>query len=122
MSQRSNGEIVRAAYGAYLARQRQAFEDLLADDFTFTSPYDDAIGKAAYFEICWPNHERLVSFDIEKICEDGDEAVVLYRIARQDGKSFRNTEWMRFASGKIRNVTVFFGPSYQHGRFIKAAA
>ena len=39
--------IVRAQYEAFRDRRREDSEALLAADFTFTSPYDDAISRAA---------------------------------------------------------------------------
>ena len=48
----------------------------MTDDFTFTSPYYDAIGKAVYFEGCWPNSERIRTHLLEKIFKQGSEAFV----------------------------------------------
>jgi hypothetical protein len=60
-------ELVRKYYGAYQARNRKTLEDGLADDFTFTSPYDDKIDKATYFERCWPNSQRMtLSFGADR--------------------------------------------------------
>ena len=36
-------DIVRRYFGAYRMKDRKIVEDLLTDDFSFTSPYDDAI-------------------------------------------------------------------------------
>ena len=49
---------VRALYDAFRERRRQDAEALLAASFTFTSPYDDKIGRATYFERCWPNGDN----------------------------------------------------------------
>ena len=49
--------VVRAYFGAYESENRELAETLLADDFTFTSPNDDGIDKATYFERCWPNSD-----------------------------------------------------------------
>jgi len=46
---------VRALFKALISQDRPAAEALLDDHFHFTSPYDDAIDKATYFERCWPN-------------------------------------------------------------------
>ena len=119
MPQRSHSEIIRACYGAFISKDRKVVEDILADDFTFTSPYDDAIDKAAYFERCWPNSELFESFDIERIFEKGSEAFVLYRVVTKDGKEFRNTEFLTFDAGKIARVNVYFGPAYRDGAFVR---
>jgi len=50
----SHIDVVRAAFAAYLAQDRAAMDRLLAEDFVFTSPQDDHIGKAAFLEICFP--------------------------------------------------------------------
>jgi ketosteroid isomerase-like protein len=116
---RTQSEIIRALFAAYAAKTRDVVETLLADDFTFTSPYDDAIDRATYFERCWPNSARFRSVAIERICESGSEAFALYRVETVDGLTFRNTELFGFAGERVRSVTVFFGPSYRDGKFVK---
>ena len=49
----SNTDVVRAAFAAYIAQDRQAAERLIADDFMFTSPQDDHIDREAFFERCF---------------------------------------------------------------------
>ena len=36
-------DIIRAIFAAYMSNDRKAVEDALADDFRFTSPYDERI-------------------------------------------------------------------------------
>lgn len=50
----TNTEIVRASFAAYVDQDREAADALLADDFVFTSPQDDHIDKATWFERCYP--------------------------------------------------------------------
>jgi ketosteroid isomerase-like protein len=119
MSQTRRSEIIRACYGAYISRDRKVVEAALAEDFTFTSPYDDAIDRATYFERCWPNGGLFASFYIEKIFEHGPEAFVLYRVVTKDGKEFRNTEFLTFDGDKIDSVTVYFGATYRDGAFVR---
>jgi ketosteroid isomerase-like protein len=109
MPQRSNSEIVRALFAAYIQKHRGVIEDLLAEDFTFTSPLDDGIDRAAYFEHCWPNSDKIRNFDIERVAEEGDGVFVTYRCTLTDGKEFGNTEFFRVESGKVRSVDVYFG-------------
>ena len=52
--------IVRAQFEAYRDRRRDDSEALLAPDFTFTSPYDDAISRDDFFARCWPPGDRFV--------------------------------------------------------------
>jgi ketosteroid isomerase-like protein len=110
---------IRALFAAYLANDRKAVEDSLADDFTFTSPYDDGIDKATYFERCWKNSDWIERHELEKIFVDGDEAFVTYQCMARGGKSFRNTEFFAFAGDKIRRIDVYFGATYQDGVFVK---
>jgi len=119
MLHQSKSEIIRACYGAFISKDRKVVEDILADGFTFTSPYDDAIDKATYFERCWPNSELFESFNIERIFEKGSEAFVLYRVVTKDGKEFRNTEFLTFDGDKIVRVNVYFGAAYRDGVFVK---
>jgi ketosteroid isomerase-like protein len=69
-------EIIRALFAAYLADDRQAVEDILADDFRFTSPYDDEIDKATYFVRCWRNSDWIERHELEKVAVEGNEAFV----------------------------------------------
>lgn len=119
MAAPSKSKIVRRCFGAYRTRQRAMIEECLAEDFTFTSPYDDAIDKAAYFERCWPSGlDYIHSHEIEKICESGEHAFVLYKCATADGREFRNTEHFTFVGGKVRAINVYFGATYKDGAFL----
>jgi ketosteroid isomerase-like protein len=117
MASKNRSGVIRASYEAFIAGDRAAFEATMAEGFTFTSPYDDAIDKAAYFERCWPHHGLFASFDIERIFEQGDEAFVLYRASMKDGKEFRNTEFLVLDGDRIAQVHVYFGASYKDGAF-----
>jgi ketosteroid isomerase-like protein len=110
--------VVRAYFGAYESEDRAACEALLADDFRFTSPNDDGIDKATYFERCWPNREPSRDQQIESIVVEGDKAFVTYLCADAGGKSFRNTEFMTFSGERISSVNVYFGAAYQDGVFV----
>jgi hypothetical protein len=84
-------------------------EALLADDFHFTSPYDERIDRKAYFERCWPNADKIKSHRVEKLIAQGDEAFTLYEIETVDRAKFRNTEFFRVRDGKLIEVQVYFG-------------
>ena len=96
MASASKSEIIRAIFAAYLSNDRKAVEASFTDDFRFTSPYDDEIDKATYFERCWRISDWIERQDLEKILVDGDAAFVTYRCVAKDGKSFRNTEFFAF--------------------------
>ncbi len=110
--------LIRDLFAAYLVNDRQQVADALADDFRFTSPFDDDIDKAAYFERCWKDTGWIARHDIERIFVQGDEAFVTYRCLATDGRSFRNTEFVAFAGGKVRRIEVYFGAAFQNGRFV----
>lgn len=113
-------DIIRAMFAAYRDKDRKVVEDALADDFTFTSPYDDAIDKATYFERCWPNSlERIATNEIERIFAQGEQAFVTYRVVTRQGDEFRNTEFFVFAGDRIKSIDVYFGASYRDGVFVK---
>ena len=112
-------QIIRAIFTAYMANDRRAVENALADDFRFTSPYDDNIDKAAYFERCWRDTGWIERHQLEKIFVEGDEAFVTYICTAKGGKSFRNTEFFAFAGDKVRRIDVYFGATYRNGAFVK---
>lgn len=107
--------VVRAYLGAYESENRGAAELLLSEDFTFTSPNDDNIDRATYFERCWPQGDAARDQTIEKIVVDGDKAYVTYSCATGNGGSFRNTEFFTFTGERIASVDVYFGAAYQDG-------
>jgi ketosteroid isomerase-like protein len=118
MPGKSRSELIRGYFAAYQANNRDVIEAVLTDDFTFTSPYDDAIDRATYFVRCWPNSKLFKSITVERICEDGDSAFVLCRCETLDGKSFRNTELHIFRDNRLRGVEVYFGAAYKDGVFV----
>ena len=112
-------DLIRNLFAAYLANDRQRVEDALADDFRFTSPYDDNIDKATYFERCWRDTSWIARHEIEHIFVEAEAAFVTYRCLATDGRSFRNTEFMTFAGDRIARIDVYFGATYQNGAFMR---
>ncbi|CAN5841084.1 nuclear transport factor 2 family protein [soil metagenome] len=110
--------IVRAQFEAFRDRRRQDSEALLAADFTFTSPYDDAISRDAFFERCWPNGDRFEDLRIERVATDANGAYITYLVTTDSGEQFRNSEYLTVSDGQIRAVEVYFGPSYRAGAFL----
>jgi ketosteroid isomerase-like protein len=117
MSLTNKADIIRGIFAAYLANDRQRVEEALTLDFRFTTPYDDNIDKATYFERCWKNSDWIAQHQIERMMVEGDEAFVTYRCVAKDGKSFRNTELFFFEGDKVTRIEVYFGASYQSGVF-----
>ena len=119
MAAASKTEIIRALFAAYLSNDRRAVEASFTDDFRFTSPFDDEIDKATYFERCWRVSDWMERQDLEKIMVDGEAAFVTYRCVAKDGKSFRNTEFFTFTGDRIGRIDVYFGATYHHGVFVR---
>jgi len=119
MASTDRAATIRAIFVAYMANDRKVVEDVLAEDFRFTSPYDDQIDKKTYFERCWKNSDWIERHELEKIFVEGDEAFVTYKCTARGGKSFRNTEFFVFAGDKVRRIDVYFGASHQDGAFVK---
>ena len=101
--------VIRKAYAAFLARDRRTVEDSFSQDFVFSSPWDDRLDKATYFERCWPGDDRFGGFRIEKMFVDGNDAFIRYEIELKDGGKFRNTEFIRTDGNQIKEVEVYFG-------------
>jgi ketosteroid isomerase-like protein len=118
---RDRAELIRALFAAYLASDRAAVERMLADDFRFTTPYDDAIDKPTYFERCWRDTGWIARHELERIVVDGDAAFVTYRCTAKSGNSFRNTEFFKFAGNSVTSIDVYFGAGYQDGVFVRQA-
>ena len=49
-SEDAKAETLKRLFETFRSQDRDVAEALIADSFTFTSPYDDAIDKQAYFE------------------------------------------------------------------------
>jgi ketosteroid isomerase-like protein len=98
--------LIRKYYSSYESKNRKSLEDLLSDDFTFSSPLDDHISRTTYFQRCWPNSETVSVFHIEKLFEKGNEAFVRYECERIAGPEFRNTEYFKIEGDRIKKVVV----------------
>jgi ketosteroid isomerase-like protein len=118
MASTNRAATIRAIFAAYLNNDRKFVERTLADDFRFTSPYDDKIDKETYFERCWKNSDWIERHELEKIFVEGDEAFVTYKCTAKGGKSFRNTEFFVFSGDKVSRIDVYFGAAYQDGMFV----
>jgi len=106
----SKVEIVRAMFKSYLAQDRETADRLLAEEFAFTSPQDDHIDKAAFFERCFPTADRFVSQQILHVVPtDGDDVFVMYEYELKTGGRHRNVELLTVRGDRITESQVFFG-------------
>ena len=119
MAGANKAETIRWIFAAYLANDRTLVENAFSDDFRFTSPYDDALDKPAYFERCWKHSDWIERHELERIFVEGDEAFVTYRCVAKGGRTFRNTEFFAFEGDKVKRIDVYFGATYDNGAFVK---
>jgi ketosteroid isomerase-like protein len=103
-----------ALYAAFARQDRAAMDALLAKDFHFTSPLDNALDRATYFERCWPNSDNIRDFSFVHVVPTGDQVFVTYVGTNEDGHRFRNTELLTVRGGQVVDVEVYFGWSLPH--------
>ena len=106
-------QTARDLFDAFTEKDRAKIEAILAPDFRFSSPLDNQIDRATYFERCWPSSQDSGPFDIIRLVEDGDVVFVTYE-ASQMGHGFRNTEVLTFRGDQVVSVEVYFGWSVPH--------
>ncbi|GAA2611480.1 nuclear transport factor 2 family protein [Actinomadura fulvescens] len=106
----SNVDVVRAFFESYLSQDREAAERLVAPGFVFTSPQDDRIGRAAFFERCFPTTDRLEWQELLQVVPgEGDDVFVLYEYELTTGERYRNAEVITVRDGAVVETQVFFG-------------
>ena len=107
-------EIAKQSFLAFTSGDRAANEAVIADDFSFTSPLDNQLDRATYFERCWPNNESISGFEFIRVIGHDNEVIVTYEGTATSGRRFRNTEVLTIENGKIRKVEVYFGWNVPH--------
>jgi ketosteroid isomerase-like protein len=107
-------ETAKAVFEAYVAKDRATIDRLLAEDFHFTSPLDNALDRRAYFEICWPNSHSTERFDFKYLSESDDRVFVTYEAQSCGGRRFRNTEVLTIRGQQVVAVEVYFGWNVPH--------
>ena len=71
-------EKAKSYYRAYERHDPDAVARELAEGFTFTSPFDDAIDREHYFRRCWPKEPLHQKFDFLAVSQDEDRVTVVY--------------------------------------------
>ncbi len=108
-----NREVVRALLLAYRDQDRVAAEQLVATRFRFTSPQDDHIDRAAWFERCFPTADRFTQQHILELADvSADRVFLLYAYTLESGETYRNAEYSTVLDGQVTETQVYFG-----GRF-----
>ena len=107
----TNEEIVRKWYAAWEQKDWGPVDNLLADNFTFSSAAgDDHISKSAFKEQCWKTQINFIKhFDLERVSTGADDAFVKYLCHTTNGKSFRNVEYLRIKNGQLQSMECYFG-------------
>lgn len=104
----NNEKIIREYYAGWEKSDWEVISSKLADDFTFTSPFDDHLDTATYKARCWKGADSIHKYDFLTIMEDGNEAFARWN-CEISGKTARNTEYFLFENGKIKTIEVYFG-------------
>ena len=99
-----------AWYTAWVKKDWNLMQQILADGFTFSSPLDDHIDVKLVKERCWPNAYNLKRFEVEKFVVNGDDVFVISTGWTNNGKSLRNMDCFKVKDGKIKAYECFFGP------------
>ncbi len=102
-------ELAREMYAAFAAGDRGRIEQLLSEDFTFSSPLDVRLDRRGYFERCWPGAGRGQKFEFVRLLEAGDEVVATYESETSSGSRGRNTEVLTFRGDQVSAAEVYFG-------------
>jgi ketosteroid isomerase-like protein len=104
-------EVVQKWYAAWGQKDWGPLDNLLADDFTFSSANgDDHISKSTFKTRCWEsNIDFIEHFDLERVSTGTNDAFVKYLCHTKNGKSFRNVEYLRIKNGKLESIECYFG-------------
>jgi len=102
--------LVRKYYRGWELKDWGAFDRLLTDDFTFTSPMDARISKSAFKKGCWDTQVGSIEhYDLEHVVGAGNDAFVMYVCHTTSGKTFRNVEHFRLKGEQVEAVECYFG-------------
>jgi hypothetical protein len=105
-----NAATVRKYYKGWEIKDWSAFNLLLTDDFTFTSPMDARISKSAFKKGCWDTQIAFIGrFDLEHVAGTGNDAFVMYLCHTTNDKTFRNVEYLRLKGDQVQAVECYFG-------------
>ena len=105
-------ELIRKWYTAWKTKDFATFNNMLADNFTFSSAAgDDHISKSTFKTQCWDTQINFIKdFDLERVATGPNDAFVKYLCYAKNGKSFRNVEYLRIdKNGKLISIECYFG-------------
>jgi ketosteroid isomerase-like protein len=107
----TNEEIVRKWYAAWEQKDWGPLDNMLAEDFAFSSAAgDDHISKSAFKEQCWKTQINFIKhFDLKRVSTGTDDAFVKYVCYTTNGKSLSNVEYLSIKNGKLQSIECYFG-------------
>ena len=101
-------QIIREYYGGWEKRDWSEVAKHLADDFTFTSPYDYHLNTVDYKSRCWRGADSIHKFEFLTIMDSGNQAFARWK-CQIGGKMVNNTEYFLFDGDRIKAIEVYFG-------------
>ena len=106
-----NEQSIRNYYAAWETKDWHPLDNLLADNFTFSSANnDDHIGKSTFKARCWESQIDFIErFELQRVIGNGDDAFVMYVCRTKNGKTFRNVEYFRLSDRKVEAIECYFG-------------
>ena len=105
----SDIDVAKASFDAYQRQDADAMLRILADDYRFTSPQDDAIDRDAFMERCFPTADRFATNQVLELVSTPSGVLYVYEYELADGGRFRNVELIRVQGEQIVETQVFFG-------------
>jgi len=105
-------ELIHKLYTAWKDKDLATFNNMLADNFTFSSAAgDDHISKATFKTQCWDTQINFIKdFDLERVTTGPNDAFVKYLCYTKNGKSFRNVEYLQIDENrKLISIECYFG-------------
>src|SRR5436190_843722 len=94
-------QLAKSFYATFAEGDRERAEELLAPDFTFSSPLDVGLDREGFFTRCWSGAGRRQQFHLLRAHQVGDEVIVTYEQTKPDGRAFRNTEVLTFRDSQM---------------------
>ncbi|MGH6873295.1 MAG: nuclear transport factor 2 family protein [Rhizomicrobium sp.] len=103
--------VIRRHYKAWVDKDWDAEDMVLADDFAFSSAAgDDHISKSVFKTRCWDsNAKEIKRFDLLRLFPSGNEAFVLYNCLTMNDRNIRNVEYFKVRDGRITDLECYFG-------------
>jgi ketosteroid isomerase-like protein len=102
-------ETVLTTFEAFRNADRAAAEKLYAPGFVFTSPQDDRIDRAEFFEKCFPTAPHFSAQTMLAVVATGPGVLVLYEYQVESGEWYRNAECITVRDGLVVETQVYFG-------------